>query len=282
MAYITRANANAIRRKIDLAKVGNIPTDDIYHQDLSILSENERRWLAAAKMLYEDLDLFIEYAYSENKVIDTKTMIREGNRPAFHVDRGCENLRADYKNFYIPPEIQARGDLEIAKFRAWFIENEDLLNSNAERFITRMELVFKLKNPPPLKSIEALNSGVVIENNSDLQTIEHRIDQLINRGNELRRDKQKSRIILQHGNRSFNKTNNPEDDNIINEWHSLKSEIKTNLLQYFMVKFNPNLSFEGFLLERLGFRECSACRRQVAHGKPPIEKLGLSADEIPF
>ena len=87
MAYITRANANAIRQKIDLVKVGNIPTDDIYHKDLSILSENECRWLAAAKMLYEDFDLFIEYAYSEKKVIDTKTMVREGNRPSFHSDR---------------------------------------------------------------------------------------------------------------------------------------------------------------------------------------------------
>lgn len=265
-----------------MVKIGNIPTDDIYHKDLSFLSENERRWLAAAKMLYEDFDFFIEYAYSENKAIDTKTMVREGNPPAFHSDRACENLRADYKNFYIPPEIHGRGDIEISRFRVWFSENEDLLTSNPERFITRMELVFKLENPPTLKSIEALNSGTVIEEDFNLQTIENQIDNLIEDSNKLRMDKIKSRIITQFGNKSFNKQNNIEIDKIIEEWHALKSQLKTKLLQYFMVKFNPNLDYNGYLLERLGFRECSACKKYITQEKIHNYIQNVTSNEIPF
>lgn len=209
-------------------------------------------------------------------------MVREGSRPAFHIDRSCENLRADYRNFYIPAEIQGRGDIEIAKFRVWFAENEDLLNSNAERFLTRMELTFNLKNPPPLKSIEALNSGAVTKNNIDLRTIEDEINKHIERGQKLRADKNKLKTISQFGNKSFKKTNNPEIDEVINEWHALKGELKTSLLQYFMVKFNPALNFEGNLLEKLGFRECLACKRQVMQGKLPSENPSSFADEVPF
>lgn len=282
MAYITRANSNAIRRRIDMVKLGNIPTDDIYHKNLSFLSGNERRWLAAAKMLYEDLDLFIEYAYSESKSMDTKTMVREGSPPAFHSDRLCENLRADYKNFYIPPEIQGKGDIEISRFRLWFSENEDLFTSNPERFITRIELVFKLKNPPTLKSIEALNSGTINEENFDLQNIENQIDKIISDIHKLQMDKIKSKIITQFGNVSFKKQNNTETDAVIGEWHELKGKLKTKLLQYFMVKFNPNLDFSGYLLERLGFRECAACKKHTKQEKIPNYALNLPPNEIPF
>lgn len=281
MSFITQANANAIRKKIDLVKVGNIPTDDIYSADLSILSENERRWLAAAKFFYEDLDLFINYAYSENKVIDTKTMVREGSPPAFHLDRYCENLRSNYKNFYIPPEIQGKGDIEIARFRKWFSDNQNLLEENRERFLTRMELAFKLKNPPPLKSIEALNSGVVVEQNFDLQTIESNIEKLLEKGKILKNSKEKSKIIFQFGNKSFEKTDNPEFDIVIKEWHALKSELKTKLLQYFRVKFNPNLDFDGYLLQRLGFRQCSACKNGPKE-ENKYNIFNMPSNEIPY
>ena len=38
-----------------------------------------------------------------------------------------------------------------------------------------------------------------------------------------------------------------------------KKPIKTLLEQYYRVKYNPDLSFEGQLLDRLNFRACSVC-----------------------
>ena len=64
--------------------------------------------------------------------------------------------------------------------------------------------------------------------------------------------------------------NKPEDKEItltdkelrsfLNEYDTkFKKPFKDLLVQYYMVKYNPELQFEGTLLEQLGFKACATC-----------------------
>ena len=87
--YITMANAKAMYDGIDLQKLGNVDTDQVFSADLSkILSANEQRWLVAARMLYEDFALFIEHAYSKDRrTSDGLRFARKKAPPAYHLDQ---------------------------------------------------------------------------------------------------------------------------------------------------------------------------------------------------
>jgi hypothetical protein len=182
MAFITKSNAKSILFNISLQKAGNIPTDAIYIRDISILSDNERKWLAAARMFYENFDLFIEHVYlKKERPTDTKTLVYEGRSPSYHEDRSCKNLLSDYFNFEIPVEIQESGSEAVSQFRKWFRANEHSISENRQLFITKMEAAFLLKNPPSTKSLDAPNSGVETIENVDLQSLQSSIDGVLER-----------------------------------------------------------------------------------------------------
>ena len=261
MSVITKSNAKSILFDINLSKVGNVPTDGIYPGDLSVLSDNERRWLAAARMFYEDFELFVKHAYrKKEKSVDTQMLVYEGRMPSYHADKRCENLLSDYANFEIPVEIQGRGSEEVARFRKWFRANEQLFHDKAELFITRMEIEFRLKNPPSVTSLEAPNSGVEAIENLSLEKLRASIDSLLEKATQtLSSSDRKSQIIRRLGNRSHERFDDEVTNQVLKEWRSLKQDIKTKLLEYFKVSLNPDLEFNGMLLEQLGFRQCRSC-----------------------
>lgn len=261
MAFITKANAKSILFDINLSKVGNIPTDGIYTGDLSMLSDNEQRWLAAARMFYEDFELFIQHAYKKKvKPIDTQRFVYESRQPSYHARNTCQYLLADYFNFEIPVEIHGRGVDEVTRFRNWFRANEQLFIDNKELFTTRMEIQFRLKNPPLATSLEAPNSGVEAIENLSLDKLQADIDGLIQKAGQLRSNgDQKAEIIKRFGNRAHEHFDDKVISQVLKEWRILKQEIKAKLLEYFKVSLNPNLEFNGMLLEQLGFRECRSC-----------------------
>jgi hypothetical protein len=266
MSFITKSNAKSILFDISLTKAGNIPTDGIYPGDLSTLSDNERRWLAAARMFYEDFELFLEHAYKKKpKSVDTQRYVYEGGMPSYHADRSCQNLLSDYFNFEIPVEIQGRGQAEVARFRNWFKANGNLLHESTQRFITRMELEFHLKNPPTANSLEAPNSGIEAVENLSLDRLRSDIDALLEKAAQMRSSgDQASRIIRLYGNRSHERFDDAETTRVLKEWRALKQNIKKLLLEYFKVSLNPELKFDGMLLEELGFRQCRSCLPQSA------------------
>lgn len=271
MPYITKSNARSILFEINLAKAGNIPTDELYPGDLSVLSDNERRWLAAARMFYEDFELFVKHAYKRKaEPVDTHKFVYEGRMPSYHANRRCENLLSDYLNFEIPVEIQGRGQEEVKRFRGWFRVNEHLLQSNTQRFVTRMELEFHLKNPPTPSSLEAPNSGIEAVENPSLDRIRADIDRLLEKAGQLQSSgDQKSQIIRRLGNRAHERFEDEETNQLLRDWRALKQDIKKALVEYFKVRFNPELKFDGLLLEQLGFRQCRSCHFKA--GSPALK-----------
>ena len=60
-----------------------------------------------------------------------------------------------------------------------------------------------------------------------------------------------------------------------------KRPIKDLLIEYYRVLHNPDLKFEGNLLEQLGFRPCGACHNENTTQQEPTEIENEDYD-LPF
>ena len=98
-----------------------------------------------------------------------------------------------------------------------------------------------------------------------MNELEKQIDKLIFRSEEYRnKDPETKEIIEKYGYGTHRRKESQTKGSPLYEWHhTYKSGLKELLQEYFRVKFNPNLSFDGKLLEELGFKPCTHCSRII-------------------
>jgi len=212
--------------------------------------------------------------YKRRKREDKKRYVYEGLQPAYHSRTDCINLKSKYKNYEIPYEIIERGNEEIAKFRKWFKENQKFLEQKPDLFVAKLQIAFSLDSVPI--AVDHDNSGTTEIDNLNLNELEERIDKILrSAGNFYKDNPDKQTIIKPFQKYTFlaYKTDPISSNDTELSDHELKSFLfeydnkfkkpfKELLLQYFMVKHNPELQFDGLLLEQLGFKSCHACHEQ--------------------
>ncbi|ANJ66650.1 hypothetical protein A9404_03995 [Halothiobacillus diazotrophicus] len=232
---------------------------------LWMLSIQEQRWLAAARSFYENPEFFIDYFY-KHVATNRRTnsfLVFPGRNPAYHQDYACPKLRANYLNYRIPVEIIARGPKAMDDFRAWFRDNIDLLQSDPHQFVVRMSIRFRLRNASPTEELSASNSGITVEQNPRISEIKKAIDTKIREMLDFRREN--IAIVCAYGNCTHKVKDGAvhiDDEGarrIVDQWHNLKEQLKTDLKTYFMVRFNPDLEFGDELLQKIGFKACNCC-----------------------
>ena len=258
-SFITTSNCLRIVRTLDYSLQAK-DLEDLYKKKLwHILSTPELALLSIFKEACEKSDLVFEAYQRIEARPDTKRWVWEGGVPSYHSSSSCEKLNSDYINWEIPPEIQARGDVEIVKFRKFFSENRALLETDEPKFITRLDAQFALKNPP--RSIFSDNSGAKGIDNINLKDLEDRIDLLLVDAEKFRNSDEstKSKIDRQgYGTHRLKEAKEP--GSVLHTWHNdYKKELKKQLCHYFRIKFNRELGFSGMLLESLGFKRCAHC-----------------------
>lgn len=261
MSFITNANCKSLLSDIDLGKLGCVPTDDLYPRNLGIFSAHEKHWLAAAAMLFGDLQDFLQYAYRKRSPsADDLSLVYAAKAPAFHGQLQCACLTADYRNFLIPDQVKVRGEAAVAEFRRWFQENKSLFDQDQDRFLARMSMRFRLQNTAGLKELMANNSGVARQANPKLEALCEEIDELIDEAEAIRHGgDRKAAVIRMMGHRAHLSHEDAYVTRVLSEWRALKARIKALLIVYFRVTLNPELTFDGRLLEQLGFSPCPAC-----------------------
>ncbi len=263
MPYITKNNARNIEFQVNQSRIERIALDDLYKLSLWMLTKKEQQWLAAARAFYENPEFYINHIYQKIEKPDNSRLVYTGGKPAYHDSRDCEALKRDYVNYEIPVEIEGRGEREIHAFREWWKAEEKLLLSNPSRFVDRMSIHWRLKNPPDLRAISADNSGVAVVENFDVAAVEAEIDNLLNAMNEIRRAN--PTLIQEFGKRTFAVQRgkisiaNEEDRATLNDWDKKKSTLKEKLRLFFQLRFNPDLELDSSLLDALGFKRCSSC-----------------------
>ena len=270
-AYITKANAKRLVNNLDISTIDI--NKEIFKIEFKWFNDYEVRNLLAFRLLFENPIVFFEQ-YIVRKAVDTKQYIYEGNLPSYHYSSDCGRLRSTFNNFKIPEEIKCQGDNKIAEFRIWFIENIESLENNPDFFMERMRMRFNLEVRP--EAVNYSNSGVNDFYNLNLNELESQITSLIIRANEFYTSSVEIQVILSNfGKISYiyknKKSPNHNSTGFSNSaiWNVLekfdinfKEPIIQQLREYYRVKYNPEMKFEGELLSQLGYKLCKQCEKE--------------------
>ena len=257
--FITKGNLNSITYLKGDKDVLDSDFIDLYKSDLgSILSGKEMKLLVVYKKICEDPKLAIGM-YKKVKFKPNPSMVYEGAPPSYHANAQCESLVSNYFNIEIPVEIKGRGPVEIEKFRKFCIDNREIIEAKDEQVFVKIEAQFYLKNP--LKTFFGLNTGAKTFMDVDLDTLETLIDNLMRDAEDFRnQDHDTFKLIKDKGYGTHFVSEAKEPGHPLYTWHNeYKQQLKEMLKNYFRVKFNKDLGFEGQLLDQLGFRPCGKC-----------------------
>lgn len=252
---------------IDSKKSFNLLSiDGIYKSNLTILSTKERRRLAIIKELFSNPEIAISSIFIKQNRVDTFSYVNEGGQPAYHSDSNCEFLHADLRTHEIPDEIKNIPNREekikkVVEYRKWFKLHKHMLDTKegTEKFLFERFHHFNLKNVNEMLVKHEKNSGVTAVENINLETLERDIDALINAATKFKLEPKNRDVIIDYGDDSKIKLSDNTRQEILNKWHDYKSRLKSMMVDYFMVKFNPELNFSLTLLEQLGFKYCQRC-----------------------
>jgi hypothetical protein len=270
MAYITSYNTYKIVTRNNFKNV-NL-SGQVYKFKLYMFNKYEENYLLAIQELMKNPEYYFKQIYDPIVVYDSKKYIFKEHQPAYHIDMTCKRLHSDFRNFELPQEIIARGDLEIERFRKWFMENQYLLET-PDIFVMRLELAFKIKYNP--KAINYENSGFDEMENYTIQELENKIDSLIKEAGRYYYANEKNTTILKDfgkisgcaftENRLYNNNTGYTDDVVkafLKDYHrKYKLPIRKLLIEYYRIKFNPDLKFAENYMEVLGFKKCECCKR---------------------
>lgn len=286
--FITKHNSSKLVFEMD--KVDVDINQEIFRIDFIWFGDYEIKEILAFKQLYKDPDNFFKY-YKKRKPVDTKTYVYEGKYPAYHKESDCPRLTSSFTNVRIPEEIKKRGDEEIQKFRNWYKENSYLLeNDKIDIFLERMRLRFNLERVP--EQVDYDNSGVESHESLELDELDLRIERLISNANDFYLRSYKNTTILDNfGKISFiykgkkppynNNTqySNEEIWEVLKDFEeNYKANIKHLLKEYYRIKYNPELEFDGTILDQLGFQKCGYC-----FGRVDVDSfLDYLDDDLPF
>ncbi|MFN4000474.1 hypothetical protein [Algoriphagus sp.] len=280
MPYITKSNYRKILRKIDISQIGEI-SGTVYKKPIYFLSRNEEKYLLLMQALLKEPEKFLIEYYKPVISKDTLTYVFESKQPpSFHLDKNCDKLNSSFRNFVVPFEIKERAfekggeDLveeQVKKFRAWFQSNLELFQTDPNSFLKKLDIDWNVQRK--MDEIEVQNSGIKEVENLNLEELEKEIDKIIGQaGYFFVSNPDKQSIIRRFQKLTFLANSEKEIYNNDTGWTDIelknflkmyderyKKPTKKLLLEYYRVLYNPDLSFEGSLLEQLNFKKCSVC-----------------------
>lgn len=258
---------------------------DVYKMPIYFFSSYEKNVLLGVKKLFENPEEFVREYYVPIVREDKLQFVFEGGKPAFHCDAACERLNSNYVNFEIPEALKSRardqGGLDnemkfVQEFRVWFKKYMHLIKEDKkEEFVKTLDARFNYTIDP--KGIEIGNSGHDVKENLDLPQLEQRIDELIRQAGKFYKDNPDKQQILKrfskyawyfsrpHVEIKNNDTDLSDEElkAFLNQYdHNFKTPLKALLIEYYRILHNPDLKFEGRLLEALGFQKCRNCHRE--------------------
>ena len=276
-AYITNYNAS----KIIESSYQDLEGDIYDHAKINFLNKREIQKLLKRNEFYKALATpegtikIIEILREK----DTKTMVFEGQKPAYHINKDCMLLKKNMINIYIPQIIIENNRVE--EFRAWYKNLRNKISD--EQFQMRLNLKWGIQS---LQEIEHDNSGFEKTINTTQKEIRTDIKNKINKMENFVRctSKEVYETIIRYGTLSYlykNKENfnklssvlynedltnklikvsNKRMNNILREFEdNYKKPLIRSLDTFYKVKWNKKNSFKQTLLEAIGFKKCKSC-----------------------
>jgi len=273
MAYITISNSKKLIRKLDEIKLDGI-SESIYKWDIYFFSKRESANLKGIRELFRNPEKFLVEYYKPIEAKESFRYLSPETQPAYHKDSSCERLKSNFRSIEVPLEIQNKGKEEVLKFRGWY-NSMTFDADNPKDYIYKLQLEFKYIGEINPKSIDYTNSGVEEKENYSLEEIENKIDTVLrDASNYFKSNPHLQNIIRRYQKWTFlayvyNDIYNNESELTSEELKAFlldydknfKAPVKNLLIEYYRIKFNPNLTFDGNILIKLGFRPCESCLR---------------------
>ena len=264
MAYITQSNLRDITYRY---KLPEILTGQLYKKKIDLFNKNDRKRLLLIRKLIDNTSELMTGSWKEIIPNTSKDLVFESN-PSYHFSMSCELLHKDYENFYIPIEILEKGDKKINEFKKWFKSTKHLLDGKVEIFEYRWQKKWNFQ--VNVKKIYVENSGVTIFENQSIKQIEAEIDFLLKEAQHLTDSyptviRKYGKFAKQNLSRKVFKDNDTGISGkeireiLLKLEFDVKNPLKKLLVNWYRAKQNPELKFDGKLLDQLGFKACSVC-----------------------
>ena len=286
--YITKASSNLIIR--GLKKVQDNVSREVIISELEgdftgflrldieqqggvgrYFNLRELRALYKMKMIFRDLPKLIETMGFNNGTI-AQYIASENNRfaknvkaPAYHGQEECEWLNAGFKNIELPRSVKEKDLRDKMKH---------FVNSHDGKDIDELNRLFKeeFQTEEVLRRIDLPNSGAESFDNMMISTkVEELFEEMqsllySNSGNTINKnvnnivyaDVWKKDNICKNGSRS------EEDCEKMKKYLQAKKDLIDRLVDFYRTKYNNDLSFDGKILDSIGFRPCRSCAKQNA------------------
>ena len=266
-SYITNGNFKKIINSFGL-KNGIYGPKEFYLNFKDFNYDLLRKILSIPEMtllcMYKEILADLEEGISIFRKIETKDDFRfvyARNKPAYHADKYCKKLHSDFQNYELPDRLKL--DREGAeKFRKIFKENLFYIENNKPdvakiRINSAMgwEMEYQCISP-----VEFINSDSIGFEEYDLEILKKRIYQIMLGAEKFRSSSVEVKKYIDNLGYGTHKCKEREIiDHPIYVWHKMKIDLKNTIQTYFRVRLNPDLKFDGSLLDQLGFRPCSMC-----------------------
>ena len=277
LVTITKANLSRIKPK---RKDFNSITEKYFRGIDYLLNTYQIRDIDLYAVVIENFD---ELAESNLLKIVTPTdpmsHINPPSKPKYHFYEDCEFLGRDYENWKIPVEITTlsklkknAGDLSgaekiISDWREFWKENIKTYEHKRDyfAFIAGIKFGVQIENLHDLSHIKELNSGFTFYENSGLKNVELNIQLLIDEMTSMKRNSKEIQDFGYRIHKAYKFINEkkvflidiPGSD--IAKWQIHCRNLINLLKLFFQVKFNNDVTFNGQILDQLGFEPCSKC-----------------------
>lgn len=229
------------------------------------------------KEFYRNPNGFVEIYQTAVKKHDTYTYIHEGGMPAFHEGQDCGRLHSNFDAYKVPQFIRDEGEARVKEFRIWYAANRDFFERKEDIFYFRMFTRFGKSEILTKENYE--NSGIEIKENIELSELESIIDNLLFEASRfyVRSTASEQKMIRKFEKRTvlvYSKKEIDDNDTGLSEQElreflkeysdKFKMPVSNYLKEYYRIYFNPNLEFDGRLLEVLQFKKCTFCQTSTS------------------
>lgn len=261
LAYITRNN---------FKKVSRLVLEEVFVEDafLMIYEENMSEVLnhMEAKDLYKQKKLIegnFESSYKVKKIFNKK-YIFSVSPPKFHKNNNCVFLGSDFKNYLVPPAIEALGEEKVKEFQLYCEENRKYFEGKSDEvFWLHVGAKFNVAVTP--QPVLYHNSGIQELEGMSVLELKDKVDDSFNKSMSMVCSEEFSRVIRQYRyapsmQRALKSITNDEVKRTVKVFYLLKMDIINTLLELYKKQSNSDgFALPVSLLQDCEFEHCNSC-----------------------
>ena len=280
--YITKSTYNSIVENLDFDKIDKalLGTSIFDKTQIEYLYKKQFNTILGFKYFSENPGQLSIYQKNKHDPAPKNHFLIKTSNPKFHLFKDCKSINNLFENMIIPKDIQEKGDIIVNEFRD-YLSNEfgkfsaNRYNDMKELIVTKINNKFKVSlGTEQISILKEDNTGLQKAVNFSLEDLESNILKFAEEYEKLCKKYPdifplytlKAFLSMKPDKMTFIPINyfrsNRKDEfvKILQEFYNnIQVPTFDFLKHYYMVLFNPELKFEGHILEQLGLKACYNC-----------------------